>query len=165
MFRDLFGNTILDEVVLSGSYASRELIKWACDEGFEWTESKSNSAAYNGQLSRLTYFRNKLPMSSDLCRHAASNGQIPTLKALKKWGMPMDTSTTKAAYKGEHWDTLKWLIQKGCPYDHMKIRYGIPNSLFQWLQCFEHGIPNFNTEEYQNEVEYYDCVDEFDDDL
>ena len=149
--------------VLSINNVTTEVVKWAEKKGFEMTKEKSIRAAFNGRLSVLEYFRYKLPDSKKLCENAAQNGQLETLKALRSWGMPMGISATRAAFSGQHWEVLKWLIQNGCEYNHMELRYDIPNPLFQWLQGFENGA-NFDTSHYDSDVEYYDCIDEFDDD-
>ena len=49
------------------------------------------------------------------CIAAAQNGQIKTLKFLRKYNCPWDETVTKAALKHDKKKTFDWLVKNGCP--------------------------------------------------
>eukprot|EP00941_MAST-03F_sp_MAST-3F-sp1_P002286 g2286.t1 len=65
-------------------------------------------------------------MKNNLCRMAANLGKFHMLKWARKQESPLpwDENVLGGAFNCGHYDTLKWLIEKGCPwYDQPKTDF------------------------------------------
>ena len=54
---------------------------------------------------------------SEACAYAARGGHLEMVKFLHEKGCPWDADTTKGAAGGGHLDMLKFLHEKGCPWN------------------------------------------------
>ena len=50
-----------------------------------------------------------------MCTHAALNGHLPALKYLHEKGCPWDEYTWRWAATHEHWECLQYAVDNKCP--------------------------------------------------
>lgn len=78
-------------------------------------ESRIETAAYNGQLNIVKWaLDQKCDNTEFTCAMAAAGGQLETLKYLRERGSPWDNFTTHFASEELNFDILKWAIDNGC---------------------------------------------------
>ena len=96
--------------------------------GCDFTENTYAYAAEFGHIHILKYLysisKNDLSKpiwSEDTFQSAAENGQIKTMKFLKKKKCRWNSNSVYFALYNQHIEAFKWLVKNGCPYDEDDI--------------------------------------------
>jgi hypothetical protein len=120
------------------------------NQGLQWSREVANRAARGGQLHVLRKLhREKCPFAwKTIAEHAARSGSIEVLQYLRQQsravftnhtiynaacgghiaacdylrseGIPWTPSACEGAARHNHLDTVAWLREQGCPYNHYK---------------------------------------------
>jgi hypothetical protein len=89
---------------------------------FDWTKVAWH-AARGGSIEVLQYLRQNTQalFSRHTIHHAASGGHTAALAYLRSEGVPWELSACEGAAKHNHLDTLVWLCEQGCLYQHWSV--------------------------------------------
>jgi len=105
----------------AGKGGNLEILKWAESAlaGNDWeTDFICDGAAYAGHLEVLQWARNKgFAWSNKTCCNAAGNGHLDILKWATQNGCEWDYLTCSGAAYNGHLDILKWARENGCEWD------------------------------------------------
>ncbi len=120
-----------------------KILKWAKENGYEWSTYTCSGAASNGQFETLKWLRkNGCPWDTCSCIGAARNGHLKILKWLRKNDCPWDKKTCSAAAYCGQFEILKWAIANGCQLDKNSCINAAKNGYFEilkWLR--KNGCP------------------------
>jgi len=92
------------------------LLKYAHENGYPWTEKTCYIASRDGYLSCLKYaHENGCPWDVKTCYLASLNGHLDCLKYAHENGCPWNKITCEYAVIDGHLDCLKYAHENGCP--------------------------------------------------
>ncbi|KAL6059439.1 Ankyrin repeat domain containing protein [Balamuthia mandrillaris] len=124
-----------------------ELLRWARDQGFPWTEEVCSTAARSKHLALLKWARENgcpwrdqdmresavhggldvlkfvvgqgVTLAGDpcVCALAARRGSLEMVQWAKENGCPWDATFMAEATKTDHLEIVKWARENGCPWD------------------------------------------------
>jgi hypothetical protein len=97
----------------------RKLYKEKCP--FAW-ETIAEHAARSGSIEVLQYLRQnpRVVFTKHTIYNAACNGHIAACEYLRSEGVPWAPSAYQGAARHKRLDTVVWLHEQGCPYNHYK---------------------------------------------
>ena len=89
-----------------------EVLRWAHENGCDWSAWTCENAAYGGQLEILKWLRaNGCPWNSDVCAAAAKYGHVEVLRWARENGCPWtDFDRDRAAEELGYTDNLGNLV-------------------------------------------------------
>lgn len=94
------------------------LIKFALQEGCEWTWQASHQASRAGHLHILQWAqKRRLPWNTHVCEGGAEGGHLNLLKWARSNDCAWGSTTTCLAAREGHLDVLRWARAEGCPWD------------------------------------------------
>lgn len=98
------------------------LIKYALQEGCEWTWQASRQASRAGHLHVLQWAqKHRLPWNTHVCEGSAEGGHLDLLKWARSNGCAWGSTTTCVAAREGHLHVLRWARAQGCPWDSATI--------------------------------------------
>ena len=106
----------IENILNVANKESLECLKYAKENGCDWSIWTSADAAENGHLECLKYLHeNACPWHEYTCAYAAQNGHLECLKYLHENGCPWSTYTCSCATQYGHLECLKYAKDNGCP--------------------------------------------------
>jgi hypothetical protein len=96
-----------------------EQLKWLHAHGAVIGNNAANTAAEVGAARVLEWLQQQQGVEFTACTmaHAAMFGHVQVCQWLRAQQCPWDSKATGVAASGNYCETLRWLIENGCPYD------------------------------------------------
>ena len=94
-----------------------EMLNYFIDDSSQNWEKAMNAAATGGSIPAMEWLRLKknIPLTIEAMSCAAFYGRINVIEYLRHENINWTTDTTATATENGQLDTLKWLVEKGCP--------------------------------------------------
>ena len=122
---------IIDACTLAAKGGQLEMLKWARNNGYQWSSRTFKMASRNGNLDILNYLaNNNCPMNGnanangngttdtdDITLTAAQAGHLHVLQWARSKGYPWNTNTCSISAQLGHLQILQWATAEGCPCD------------------------------------------------
>ena len=124
---------------------ARELLKWAKENGCPFNHHSYMDAIRAQVYPNLEWLlSNGIPHESNVINYAAELGSLEALELLGEYESPLNWKTTVPcdATRTKNIEALKWLRDKGCPWDEWVFHAaadGTDLELLKWLR--EQGCP------------------------
>jgi hypothetical protein len=115
-----FGNHTCEGAAIAGRLAALQHLRI---EGCSWHEHIASQAASGGSIEVLAWLQQQpgIVVNAGVMATAARYGQTALCEFLHNTGCEWDAGACSGATTRHYFDTLRWLLEHGCPYDVSQV--------------------------------------------